>query len=89
MSSPELIPNRPQQPETPRRPFDVGRAAFYLLAALVACGIFLSLMVGIRCTFFGAGEPQCAERQWGQQIRDWIETMVPILIAIIMRPPRD
>lgn len=90
MSSPEPIPRRPQQPETPRRPFDPARAAFYLLAALIGCGIGISLMVGVRCTFFAWGETLCVERTWGAQIRDWIETMVPVLIAIIMRPsPRE
>lgn len=65
-----------------RSPFDAGRAAMLLLAALILTGCAISLLVSVRCTVWP--NQQCAEQDWGTVIREWLGETIPALIAIAM-----
>lgn len=58
-----------------------------LLGALICTAIVIALGIAVKCTIFWI--PQCAERDWGRQIAQWLSETIPVLIAIIMTRPRD
>ena len=59
-----------------------------LLAALIIGALVMAMIVVVRCTVFFI--PYCADRPWGEMIVLWLDTTIPVLVALIMtgrRPP--
>jgi hypothetical protein len=65
-------------------PYDPGPVAMALLGALVLALIIVILLAAVHCAVLDPSDVQCRGGNWGQNIREVILELAPILIALIV-----
>jgi hypothetical protein len=76
-----------------RAPFNIVRIAMWLIAVIVITGCLITLMTAIRCLVWT--DAYCADRTWGQTVREFLGETLAVLVAIAMGwrapppPPED